>query len=1316
MSWSGGFLGGAGFPEPSNFNSAAPGIYSLDAANELRRNGYWPVPETRDAYYSITELLLSASTNGSRTATIRDVSENAFDLFVSGYTRARVPGPYGKPIDAVFNGGGNAYIKTPASSNLVIGAGDFTLEAWIWPFGAGAEAQPIFDTRDNNGGNGYAFGVRSSDGYLYGASNYVFANPNYAVAWRQWNHVAWVREGGMLRAYINGRLFGLPVAHGVNYANNFLVVGSNNYSPLGAGPFMGYIADARVTIGAARYTAPALLTTGNAPTAALPATVIDDPDYSNVLLHMNFEGGAFKDISSFNRPVSSYGGTAVSTAQQRFGAASGYFDGNTGSYLSVPYSQDFDFGYDDFTIEMWLRLNNYDENRCLISNGWPTNNYGSNFLFYTAGGNLVFYADQTGTSWGIASNVPIVTSIAANQWYHVAVCRSGGIFNLFSNGTLTNSFANNFPFALTTKLPVTIGGGATGAQNVNCHIDDLRITRRVARYPRASHTPPAIPLPTVLQAGAPFAPTMLDGFYGDQSVAVSWRAAFNGGSALTGYTVEHSSDHPYAVDEYLSNVVLLLNPDETNGFADLSAASRSVVGNGGVAVTTTQGKVGSSSIEFDGSNDYLSFSDSADFDFTGDFTIESWIYLNSFSGYATLLEGRSSIAYQNFICGIQNLGGLRLDFVTDNSGQRYVGTSTTIPTGEWVHVAFVREAGVLSGFVNGVKDAATATYTGTIGAAGNMMIGRNLDGNYMHGHIDSFRVTRGIARYNANFTPQTTAFVTPNSASATWSTSAAAANTTDATVTGLTNETNYVFRLRATNALGNSAYSNTIGPFKPSAAVPLPILGANTSPTYTSYSTRQDEYYYSSTTAASLFDNNITDNTTNQWLTYSVDSGRGAGVDFNVQQKILRYRIWRNTNNQNTPTTWVLQGSNTAGDYTNLSFWSNQQNVGSWITIDTRTSVNIPVVSGSSPATQPYGEYRVASPGNYRYYRLFVTAVRADGPGTDASKVAIGELQFLAVVPLPATPTALAGFPADGGASLSWSASGPRISNYTVEWSDDGGATTLGSATASSRSYDITGLTNGTPYVFRVRTNNTTGSGAFTAWSTSVTPAAGDLIIEDNIFRFKVTAATATVKARSSSTTSYVKLETTVAGTTYTSAVVGVPYGGYPYFMMPEAQITSLPTTDEKTIRIISCEADGTPAGNLTYVSLSSYSGQSVTRVDASGCTALNGFNVAALGGPGGWYNSPQLPSTLTEVRCVGVKIAGGSYSQWGPYPPNVTEGLNVGGQQLSASALNQMYTDLLTKTISYTAAITVTGNPGTTGDDPTIATAKGYTVYGSGT
>jgi hypothetical protein len=51
----------------------------------------------------------------------------------------------------------------------------------------------------------------------------------------------------------------------------------------------------------------------------------------------------------------------------------------------------------------------------------------------------------------------------------------------------------------------------------------------------------------------------------------------------------------------------------------------------------------------------------------------------------------------------------------------------------------------------------------------------------------------------------------------------------------------------------------------------------------------------------------------------------------------------------------------------------------------------------------------------------------------------------------------------------------------------------------------------------------------------------------------------------------------------------------------------------------------------------------------------------------------------------------------------------SVASLNLSAAALNEIYTNLPTAT----ATITLTGNYGVSGDDPTIATAKGWTVDG---
>ena len=52
----------------------------------------------------------------------------------------------------------------------------------------------------------------------------------------------------------------------------------------------------------------------------------------------------------------------------------------------------------------------------------------------------------------------------------------------------------------------------------------------------------------------------------------------------------------------------------------------------------------------------------------------------------------------------------------------------------------------------------------------------------------------------------------------------------------------------------------------------------------------------------------------------------------------------------------------------------------------------------------------------------------------------------------------------------------------------------------------------------------------------------------------------------------------------------------------------------------------------------------------------------------------------------------------------------SVTGCKLSAAALNEIYTNL---PVAVSQTITVSSNYGTTGDNPTIATAKGWTVTG---
>jgi hypothetical protein len=200
-------------------------------------------------------------------------------------------------------------------------------------------------------------------------------------------------------------------------------------------------------------------------------------------------------------------------------------------------------------------------------------------------------------------------------------------------------------------------------------------------------------------------------------------------------------------DAYWSSVALLLSMDGSGStFADSSLSARAITSYGSVTQSTTNAKWTKSAV-FNGSTDYLSLANSG-FSLTGDFVVEAWMRLNSVSGYAALIEGRSFIGFANFICGFYSVGGtLRPDFVTSNSGTRLTGTSTSISTGTWTHVAWVRSGSTLSVYVGGTRDSTQVTTSADLSPGGSTLaIGKNLDGNYLDGNLDDIRVTVGSDR------------------------------------------------------------------------------------------------------------------------------------------------------------------------------------------------------------------------------------------------------------------------------------------------------------------------------------------------------------------------------------------------------------------------------------------------------------------------------------------------------------------------------------------------------------------------------------------
>jgi hypothetical protein len=178
--------------------------------------------------------------------------------------------------------------------------------------------------------------------------------------------------------------------------------------------------------------------------------------------------------------ISVLGNTSIDTAVKKYGTASARFDG-TGDALTIPTNADFAFGTGAFTIECWVRLNSLTGTQILFDfrNDITTPSSYAPIITLSAG-TLVY---QT-----IAGNRIVGTPLTTSTWYHVALARSGSSTKLFLDGIQVGSTYTDTNAYI--QGPLTIGAQFNGSFSVNGYIDDLRVTKGLARYTTSSFVTP----------------------------------------------------------------------------------------------------------------------------------------------------------------------------------------------------------------------------------------------------------------------------------------------------------------------------------------------------------------------------------------------------------------------------------------------------------------------------------------------------------------------------------------------------------------------------------------------------------------------------------------------------------------------------------------------------------------------------------------------------------------------------------------------------------------------------------------------------------
>lgn len=229
----------------------------------------------------------------------------------------------------------------------------------------------------------------------------------------------------------------------------------------------------------------------------------------------------------------------------KFGDSAMYFDGS-GDYLSVPDSDDWDFGSGDFTIDTWVKFDSVATDSGILYQDTDGNNFLT--ITYQGSEDKIYFWSRA----NIANTIYCpsdVLSLSADTWYHLAFVRNGSIFKIYKDGVqVGTSSASNAVADTTSVMKIGYASQWSGDDYMNGMIDEFRITKGIARW-TSDFTPPTHPYGatetsevnqiaiTYTEGTAPTAPTSL---YVHDTNAQS-------GTAGTGVTITTENPHFSAI-------------------------------------------------------------------------------------------------------------------------------------------------------------------------------------------------------------------------------------------------------------------------------------------------------------------------------------------------------------------------------------------------------------------------------------------------------------------------------------------------------------------------------------------------------------------------------------------------------------------------------------------------------------------------------------------------------------------------------------------------------------------------------------------------
>jgi hypothetical protein len=675
------------------------------------------IPSTTPLTVIANTVLLTCQSNR-----LIDNSINSLAITRNGDASVQAVSPFGSVREVTsisysnyFDGNGD-YLSIPDNTALDLatgggitapftGAPSFTVECWFYCTALTATDQDIIN-KDGTAGSSYTqygFQITSAGllrlvlGHGENASTgngtqQLFTILN-SITLNTWYHVAACQATpNQIYTFLNGTLIATTTRtqYMANGPGKPLLIGYQT-GQAATQYFNGYVSNVRIIKGTALYTS--TFTPSTTPLTAISNTSLLTCQSTTMIDNSTNRFTITANGNVTPRIFNPFGYTAQSATNYTpsIHGGSAYFDG-TGDYLVCPAIANISGTGYSWTVQGWFYPRAVDGTRGIID-GWNGGS-GASLLVRINAGYLECYVTGGSNTQTAAAVIDI------NQWYHFALVKNVNNSNtvqLYLNGVKVGTPIANYTTAITSNIFGIGGNTSTGGEPFNGYLSDISITKGVAVYTSNFISP------TYTLTSTPATTLLLN---------------FNNGGI---------------VDQHSTNVL------ETVGNAQLSTSVK---------------KHNNSSIYFDGTGDYLSLQPGPNPNFamgSGDWTIEMWMYPTSAAATQLFLD-----VYDGNSAGrlTLQLNTARTIGLYGASGAARTVSTGTVTLNQWNHVAFCKSSGSTRIFIDGTQVNTTyadsVNYTCTTGVIYIAANGTNA-GNNFAGYLDDLRITKGFARYTANF-------------------------------------------------------------------------------------------------------------------------------------------------------------------------------------------------------------------------------------------------------------------------------------------------------------------------------------------------------------------------------------------------------------------------------------------------------------------------------------------------------------------------------------------------------------------------------------